>query len=254
VLGGGTLIAYNTVITGTGATINGGHQFNNYGTITVTGSLTGSANAQLRNSNNGTINLLTGGNLLGSAWSVVNTGTLAKINSTDTSSIAASFRCVLRLNSCRWGGVLLTFPLNSPYSNSKTVDVLSGTLALAGGGSSTGLFNVQSTLTFTAGTTVLDQGSVVQGAGAVSFTGGSTTIVSRVNISGATSVAGGQVYLSSLSAIQQLGSTVTVSAGLLSVSSLGVTLPNTTCSGGSLTTYQTIIFSGDLYIVSTGSG
>jgi hypothetical protein len=67
-------------------------------------------------------------------------------------------------------------------------------------------------------------------------------------------VAGGQVYLSSLSSIQRLGITVTVSAGLLSVSSLGVILPNTTCSGGSLTTYQNIAFSSDLSIVSTGSG
>jgi hypothetical protein len=91
-LGGGTLVAYNTIVTGTGAAINGGHQFNNYGSFLVSGRLTGSGNAQLRNSNNGTISLVTQGDLRGTAWSIVNTGLLTKINSTDTSTIEASLR------------------------------------------------------------------------------------------------------------------------------------------------------------------
>jgi hypothetical protein len=141
-------------------------------------------------------------------------------------------------------------------SNTATVNATSGTLALSGGGSSTGTFNVASVaaLVFTAGTSSLEQGSIIQGSGSLAFTGGSTTVVSLVNILGKTTIAGGQVYLSSLSSIQSLGSTVTISSGLLSVSSLGVILPNTTCSGGSLTTYQNIVFSGQLNISVTGSG
>jgi hypothetical protein len=140
------------------------------------------------------------------------------------------------------------------HSNTGTVNAFAGTLSLSGGGSSTGTFTVRSALEFAAGTTSLDQGSVLQGNGTLSSTGGSTTIVSQVNMLGQTIVAGGQVYLSSLSSIPGLGASVTISSGVLSVSSLGVILPNTTCSGGSLTTFQNIVFSGQLNIISTGSG
>jgi hypothetical protein len=93
-LGGGTIVAYNTVLSGPDSTISNSHQFNNYGYFTVSGNLTGSSAAQIRNSNNATISFITGGNFLGTSWTVVNTGALVKVNSTDTSIIAATLKYV----------------------------------------------------------------------------------------------------------------------------------------------------------------
>ena len=110
----------------------------------------------------------------GNAGSVNNSGTFRKSAGTGTSPVY---------------GVLV--------NNTGTVQALTGTLSLAGGGTSTGSFNAAAgaTLDFGGGTQVitLSPTSSISGAGSVSFSGGTTTIggSGTYAVAGATVIGGG---------------------------------------------------------------
>jgi CSLREA domain-containing protein len=76
------------------------------------------------------------------------------------------------------------------FNNTGTVNVAAGTLSLDLGGTDTGTFNVASTTTlrFDNGIHNLNAGSLVSGAGAVHFRGGTANIAGTYNISGTTTI------------------------------------------------------------------
>ncbi|HEX9727684.1 MAG TPA: hypothetical protein VGA37_04210 [Gemmatimonadales bacterium] len=87
------------------------------------------------------------------------------------------------------------------FHNGGTADVLSGTLSLRGGGTSTGAFGVPvgALLAFSGGTNDLVAGSDVFGAGDVTISGGTAILGGGYAITGTTSVTAGTATFSSAS-------------------------------------------------------
>src|SRR5262249_22450229 len=85
--------------------------------------------------------------------------------------------------------------LNVAFNNSGTLDVQTGTVVLAAGGTSGGTFSVASgaTLNFGGGSHLLTGTSSVSAAGSVVFGGGSTTVGGAYSVPAGTVVAGGTV-------------------------------------------------------------
>ena len=115
----------------------------------------------------GTIQNGSGANLL------ANAGLFRKINSTGTTTIQV------------------------PFDNSGTVQVQSGTLDLAGGGSSSGNYEVSSgaSLIFSAGTNNVTPSSTITGAGDFHVTGGTANLFGSITTLGAHSFSGGIINL-----------------------------------------------------------
>jgi hypothetical protein len=88
-----------------------------------------------------------------------------------------------------------TTTIGTPFFNSGTVDVQTGTLSLALGGVSSGGFTaeVTATLAFSAGVHNLTAASSVNGGGTVVFSGGFTEVDGNYNVTGSTAITGGTV-------------------------------------------------------------
>jgi hypothetical protein len=101
--------------------------------------------------------------------------------------------------------------VNAQLNNNGTVDVQSGNLRLAGGGTSDGTFTVaaMATLTFGGGTHSLTRNSNISGAGAMAFAGGTVEEDGTYAISGSTSFTGGSAYFPGT--VTNLGSAVMIS-------------------------------------------
>jgi hypothetical protein len=86
-----------------------------------------------------------------------------------------------------------------PFNNNGTVDILTGTISLDGGGISGGVFNISSVavLRFNAGVSTLQPGSSIAGAGNVTMNGGTANIAGLYNITGITNVTGGVLNFNS---------------------------------------------------------
>jgi hypothetical protein len=91
-----------------------------------------------------------------------------------------------------------TTTMQGLFNNTGTVDVQSGTLALTGGGVSTGgTFTAEAgkTLVFGGGYFTIDSASTINdnGAGAVTFSSGTVDILGTYNVAGTTTISGGVV-------------------------------------------------------------
>jgi hypothetical protein len=161
--GGGTLILSGTSTWSGGtmgsATAPGGTtQVNSGNTLNVTGAAV--SLAQGRNVlNNGTMNLTVDGNVnVSSGGTITNGGTLTKNGGSGTTTL---------------------FPT---VNNTGTVAVTTGTLALAGGGSTASTYSISTTLALTGGTLTVANGSSVTGGGTLSIAGGTADVSSGANV------------------------------------------------------------------------
>ena len=129
--------------------------------------LTNSASATFDCAADGTIQNGPGAN------QVVNAGLFRKINSTGTTSIQV------------------------PFGNSGAVQVQTGTLNLAGGGDSSGSFEIASgaALALSAGTHTLEAGATISGAGDFQILGGTVNLLGTVNTLGLHNFTAGTVTL-----------------------------------------------------------
>src|SRR5215468_7751505 len=111
-----------------------------------------------------------------------------------------------------------TTAFNTPFNNSGTVNLNSGTLVLNAGGGGTGSFVLApgKTLRFGGGTHELMTGAVM-GAGVVQFSGGTVNLGATYDVGGSTTVNGGTVSFTGM--VNDLGNPLTLSSGTLSGSS-----------------------------------
>jgi hypothetical protein len=118
-----------------------------------------------------------------------------------------------------------TATLGLPLNNTGSILVQSGTLALAGGGNDTGTFTVNAgaTLSFGGPTTTLGPTSVVSGAGAVSFSAGTTNVFGHLSAAAGATINGGTVNFMN-----------------------NITLPTLTLASGTLQGPGTVTVSGPL--------
>ncbi|MFN0126194.1 MAG: beta strand repeat-containing protein [Verrucomicrobiales bacterium] len=140
-------------------------------------------------------------------------------------------------NSGTWNvsgpGTTSTVGNGVPYNNTGTVAVQSGTLALSGGGTSSGNYAVSSgaTLDFAGGTHTLNTGGVINGSGLVRFSGGETTVAGGTYaVTGTTSVAGGIVNVDAAASTGALEVSDGTQRGSATLSASG----NLTWTGGIL--------------------
>ena len=155
---------------------------------------------------------------------VVNGGTLTKTGATDESDIRVAF------------------------SDTGTVQVLSGTLSLQGGGSVTGSGELTAAagaeLDFNAGSFTTAAGTSITGAGVISFSGGTVVVGGSYDVTGTTSVSNGEADL--IAPISDVGANVIISGGTLNLSGGGpaLTTGTLTMSAGTLTGSDTLRVSG----------
>ena len=139
-------------------------------------------------------------------------------------------------------------------NNSGQVKVLSGTLRLAAGGTSSAPFSVASgaTLNFYNGTHTLDAGATVTGLGTVSVTSATVTAADTWDVGTATSVFGGALTLNGN--VVSLG-TVTANGGTfnLNTNSTVTALGNVTIGGGTLNLNSTASFTMSGLTLSAGT-
>jgi filamentous hemagglutinin family protein len=113
-----------------------------------------------------------------------------------------------------------TIDRSAAFNNTGTVNVNAGTLRIAGGGVSTGAFTVPATLDFGSGYTV-NEGSSITGSGAVVFSLGGADINGGVyNVSGRTTVLGGETTFAAAATVRSVGTlfvgpngTITLNSG-----------------------------------------
>lgn len=131
-----------------------------------------------------------------------------------------------------------TMAISPIFNNSGTVQVLTGTLSLRGGGTSSGALDVPAgaTLDFRGGTHTLDSNSSVTGAGVVSFASGTVNLLGSYTITGNTQVSGGTANFNPGATIGDVGNPLTISGGTANFSSGDtITTTNLVLSGGTLT-------------------
>lgn len=109
-------------------------------------------------------------------------------------SLDAAVRVDLNGGTFRKSAGFDTVTITAAFNNNAAVEVLSGTLSLAGGGGSNGGFSVAAgaVLDFTGGAYTLDASSGVSGAGAVRFEAGGVEVAGAYDV-GDTAVVGGTV-------------------------------------------------------------
>jgi hypothetical protein len=202
-LAGGTLVAAGLTVNGalnwTGGTMSGGATT----TIAAEANLTISGGALVKSfsgrtiSNAGTVTWTSdAADIQSSGGSNVfnNTGTFNAQNNSHMSVAGGT----LTFNNQAGGtlnrsGAGTTTQFAVPFNNAGTVDVTSGTLSLAGGGSSGGTFSVPlgTTLDLAGGTHNLATGSSVNGAGDASVSGGTVNFAGSYTVTGNTNISGG---------------------------------------------------------------
>ncbi|HUP61678.1 MAG TPA: hypothetical protein VNA69_14805 [Thermoanaerobaculia bacterium] len=139
-------------------------------------------------------------------------------------------------------------------NNTGTVNVQSGTLRFANGGTSSGPFNVSSgaTLQFYGGTHNLNAGANLTGAGSVTVTSGTANVAATYDIGTATTVSGGTLTLTGN--VVSLG-TLTASSGTfnLNTNTTVTALGAVTISGGALNLNSTASFTMTGLTLSNGT-
>ena len=152
-------------------TLTGGHKLRNFGTTDYLASsvnfLTIGSLSSLRNEVNGTFNITTATTIGSTGGAVINSGTFQKITDPGIARINASFT----------------------NGGTGSLDVVAGTLILAGGGSSATAVNNGGTLQFDGGTFAFLAGTTYSGSGTLSITNGAlqadvNLTASTLNLSG----------------------------------------------------------------------
>jgi hypothetical protein len=123
--------------------------------------------------------------------------------------------------------------LSLPVNDSGTVSVQSGTLRLAGGGTSSGAYTAATgaTLDFNGGTHALGGTTSITGAGTVSFTAGNISDAGTYAVTGTSLVAGGTVAFNAASSST---GTLVVGSGTLGGAGLFTVSGPMTWTGGAL--------------------
>jgi uncharacterized repeat protein (TIGR01451 family) len=136
-----------------------------------------------------------------------------------------------------------TSTIQVAFTNNSPTQVMSGTLNLNGGGSSSGAFQVSAgaTLQFGGGTHTLAAGSSVTGAGDVTFSGGTVTVNGSYNIPGVTTVSGGTVNLDGATGV--VLATFTQTGGTLNLGDASISR-NFARTGGTFNHTGTLTFNG----------
>jgi len=156
------------------------------------------------------------------------------------------------------------------FNNTGTVDVQSGALSLAAGGTSSGAFTIggAATLEFAGGISTLTTASSVAGTGTLRFASGTTNLLGTYLATGPLVLTGGDATFNTPNSIQATsltlqGGTATfntpLTAGSLSLSGGGltgtgnVTVPGlTTWTGGQIAGSGTLLAAGGLELTSSG--
>ncbi len=233
-LSGGTISATNQINLGTQTNFTSGTvslskvTLVNNGILGVTGSITGSNSALLKN--NALIELRHGGQIYGSGWQINNIGTIALETFSTNSS---------------------TVNLQATITNTGSIDVNSGTLALKGGGSSAGTINVQDTLVIDGGSNslTLTATSKLAGNGTVIFSSGKTSISCVLDLDGELIVQGGNTTIEAVATISTLAEHMVIKGtGILTINTLSGSLPSTDLLGGSLILNTDLDFPGSFAI------
>ena len=212
--GAGRLIVQNVgAITGTPNKILNNFRLDNAGTLVWSGgAVFGNAGSVITNLPGATFDIRSAANLNTNptAWSFVNQGAVIKSS----------------------GGVSFIAPA---FTNAGLLNVVTGTLQLAGGGVSTGQIAVEAGATVEVRTNAytMAAGSSVQGAGRMLFAT-NALVESQYAVTGVTEVSGGTaVTFAPTATLTSLGGTVVVAVGDLALNSgEPVTLPNLTLNSG----------------------
>ncbi len=123
------------------------------------------------------------------------------------------------------------------FDNTGLLEVNSGRVDLAGGGTGTGSYSVGATRTlgFISGSHNLGPGSIISGAGNVSFQGGSVDFAGTFNVTGSAAFNGGTVNFNPGSILTSLGPTPTINGSIVTFNrGTNATLPALMLSGGYL--------------------
>jgi hypothetical protein len=212
---GGILYGHGSVTVGTG-------------TMPATLTMTGSLNMDGR-----TLNLTnmatatwtgTSGNLAFSDVAVMNILSGATFNAENNQSTFSGSGVVNNAGTFRKTTSTGPTTINLPFNNSGQVQVSTGSMIFAGGGTSTGTFNVSGTptapptLTFGGGIHQLLAGSSITGSGAsntVTFTGGEVDIFGTVSVTGPVNVSGASTVVYFLH--DAFTGTFTISTGTVAI-------------------------------------
>jgi hypothetical protein len=230
---GGTMSGTGTTVFQADAALTGaagkgldGRVLNTVGTTTWSGGAVNTGNGAVIN-NSGTWDLTFDGivsNAFGGAVSTFNNlagGTFRKSGGAGTATLA-----------------------QGPFDNAGLVDVQSGRLRLAGGGTSGGVFTVQpgAVLEFGGGTHTLTGASSVSGP-TVEFGGGTANVQGAYDVTGTTTVSGATANFTGT--VLGVGTALAVSSGTANFSSGEAIGPTTLAlSGGTLTGSDAITVSG----------
>jgi len=229
--GSGTLSASGTTswsggsMTGSGATsTNGPLSIANGGSISLNRILNSNVGATWTGTgslfmNGGTLNIAAG-----TTFDMQNDGFIGYNGGTTAINNAGTFQ--------KSAGTGTSTDQGVPFNNTGSTKVLTGTLALGGGGTSSGSFDATgTTLVFSGGTHTLSSAVAITGAN-VTFSGGTVNHPGSYNVTSTTTVSGGTANFTGTSATLN---TVVLSSGLLNIStSTALSIPSLTQSGGEL--------------------
>lgn len=119
-----------------------------------------------------------------------------------------------------------TFGNNISFNNSGVVDIQTGALALAGGGTHSGEFNVPAAteIIFAGGTHTANPSSSITGTGRLTVTGGIANLAGLVNVSGNYTLSGNSTANFTGNTICT-NNTITISGGIANFSGTGLVSP-----------------------------
>ncbi|MBL8481950.1 MAG: choice-of-anchor D domain-containing protein, partial [Rhodocyclaceae bacterium] len=220
---GRTILQGGATITGGGTNLDAGRVLENQVGSTIAWS---AGNIDLNNSgaggsgritNAGVIDASSNNTLFASGFVDINTPPLAVFDNSGT------FR-----KSAGTG----TTSVQLAFNNSGNLQVQTGTVNLAGGGSGTGAsYSGAGTLQFGGGTHTLDAASSITTTNAT-IASGTVNMAGTYNVAGTTTASGGTLNLSGT--LTSLGSTLTISGGTVNTAASNATVTNFNQSGGTL--------------------
>ncbi|MBI2297123.1 MAG: hypothetical protein HYU76_14055 [Betaproteobacteria bacterium] len=258
-LGGGGNFTVSGPFNWSAGTLTGGGLFTTNGTSTLTANV--AHNLTVRTWNNAATLNIEGGSLDLASAAVLNNQAGATINFVNTANLSpnpifgsGTVNNAGTLNQNGTGTRSISSGVTFNNQAGGVVNVNAGTLEIDGGGTDSGLYDVDvsTVLQFGGGTRTLGAGSNITGAGNVTVSGGTVTVNGAYGIAatGSTSITGGTLNLSTGGALS-FASTLSLSSGALGGSS-NLALNGFNWSGGivsgsgSFTTNGTSTLSGNV--------
>ena len=187
---------------GGGKTLTGRTLINSGPAVWSNGSIAVNSGAVLSNAVGGTFDCASDNSINGDGTTVLaNAGLFRKTGGTGTTAV------------------------NIPFNCSGSVDVQSGTLSFANGGTNTGVLNASpsGTLNLGGGTNYLMAGSSVTGPGTFSVSSGTANIAGSLNVTGTNTFSGGTANFTGNYSIS--GGTLNISFGTVNFNGTGVITP-----------------------------